>query len=348
MFKILLLMLAVATVIAAQSAGGPLYQPGDVRAGKDLAEPLDPPAQSGKTWLVAPSIELHHFEEGTGTPILIVHGGPGFAPAQAWRAGALLSNKYRFIYYHQRGCGLSTHPIQSFPDPNMGANVRTVYRTLGLGAQVADIERIRRILKIDRLILLGQSFGADIAILYATEFPEHVRALILAAPANMAVFPKTEGNLYELVRQRLPEAMQKEFGMYLAEYFNFPRAFRRTDAESSEFNLRFGKYYGMATGGPAPVSSNATQAGFVPLACFLSMGMKHDYSEAYRRVQAPVLVLHGANDLQPESVTKALASYFPNSRYVRIEGAAHFIYDERPQEFAAEVRRFLEGLPPVR
>src|ERR1039458_17739 len=125
---------------------GPPYQPGDVRAGKDLAEPLTPPQAAGGRWLVAPDIELYHFEEGTGTPVLVVHGGPGVPPAQPWRARKSLP--YRVIYYHQRGCGLSSRPIHSFSGSNMYENMRQANRTLGLPAQGGAIQRMRPILGV--------------------------------------------------------------------------------------------------------------------------------------------------------------------------------------------------------
>lgn len=350
MYRFLLLGFAfVAVLVAAAAYGwhwmtGPMYQPGDVRAGKFVTEPLTPAPIVNDRWLVAPGIELHHFEEGTGTPILVVHGGPGFAPTRPWRAGSLLASDYRLVYYHQRGCGLSSRPIRSFPSSNMYANMGALHRTLGLPAQVADIERIRRILGVEKLILLGHSFGADIAAFYAAEFPEHVHALIYVAPADLAVLPNKQGDLFELVRQRLPAEMKPEYESYLAEYFDFGRALRRSDAESSAFYGRFGRFYAAAVGGPAPVSSDATTSGYVPLAVFCSMGKHHDYTSALHGVRTPSLVIHGSRDLQPETVSRNFAAHFPNCRFVKIEGATHFAFDDRPEEFAGEVRAFLSSV----
>ena len=78
-------------------------------------------------------------------------------------------------------------------------------KTLGLGAQIADIERIRQIMGEDQLILVGHSFGGFLAALYAAEFPEHVKALILVAPAEMLVMPPDSGGLYEQVKPLLPD-----------------------------------------------------------------------------------------------------------------------------------------------
>jgi proline iminopeptidase len=352
MYRILLICAVIVLAIAALAAyawhamTGPMYQPGDVRAGKDVASPLTPAGASAARWLVAPGIELHHFEEGAGTPILIVHGGPGFPPARPWRAGSLLARDYRLIYYHQRGCGLSSRPIRGFSGSNMYANMVALNRALGLPAQVADIERIRRILGVDKVILLGHSFGADLAAFYAAEFPEHVRALIYVAPADLTVLPNKEGDLFDLVRRRLPADMQPEYAAYLAEYFNFGHAFQRSEAESGVFYGHFAKFYGAATGGSPPETGDVSEAGYVPLAVYCSMGKHHDYSAALRAVRIPSLVIHGSRDLQPESVSRSFAARFPNCKFARIEGATHFVFEDRPEEFAEQVRGFLEGIEP--
>jgi len=341
---VLVLLLAVVAGVGWYWMTGPMYRPGDVRAGRNLAEPLTPPAQGSATdrWTVAPGIELHHFDQGDGPEILTVHGGPGFPPTQPWAAGRVLGEHYKLIYYHQRGCGLSTRPIASFTDPNQYANMQRLNRTLGLPAQIADIERIRRILGQDRLVLMGHSFGAITAALYATEFPEHVKALVFIAPANLAVLPVKGDDLFSLVRKRLPASMKDEYERYLTEYFDFRAAFRRTEPQSSEFYGRLGKYFGAGT--DIPSGSDAFGAGYVPLAAYLGMGKHHDYTAAFHRVTAPVLVIHGSGDLQSEAASRAFGQLFPNSRFVAIAGASHFVFNDKPEEFAAAVRGFLDPL----
>ncbi len=341
---VLVVAIAAAAAWMWHAMMGPMYQPGDVRAGKDLAEPLTPAGATAERWLVAPGIELHHFEEGTGTPILVIHGGPGYPPAGPWRAGALLGKDYRLIYYHQRGCGLSSRPIQRFSGSNMYANMQLANRTLGLGAQVADIERIRRILGVDKLILMGHSFGALEAALYAAEFPEHVRASIYVAPADLTVLPNPRGDLFDLIRQRLPAAMKPEYESYVKETFDFRRAFERSEAESGEFFGRFAKFYGAAMGGLPPQTGDVSAAGYVPLAAYIGMGKHHDYSAALRAVATPGLVIHGSLDRQPESGSRGFAACFPNCRFARIDGATHFVFEDKPEEFAGAVREFLRGI----
>jgi proline iminopeptidase len=198
----LLLLLIIAGVLFWHFMSKPLYEPGMVRAGKDLRASLTPPAQSGDAnfWSVEQDIKLYHFSDGTGKSVLVVHGGPGYPIRSSLPGLKPLTGRYRFIYYDQRGCGKSARPIDRFASSNYFENVKTLDRTLGLGAQIADIERIRRILGEEKLTILGHSFGAFLASLYAAEFPENVRALILVAPAEVLVMPALPGfrqNLFQ-------------------------------------------------------------------------------------------------------------------------------------------------------
>jgi proline iminopeptidase len=156
-----------------------------------------------------------------------------------------LTGNFRFHYYDQRGCGESTRPVDRFGTPNVYENMMALDQSLGLGAQIADIERIRQILGDDKLILIGHSWGGFLASLYAAEFPEHVEALILASPANTLVMPQPDAasDLFATVRAGLPVEEQAEFDEFMKEYMNFNALFQKSDAELVALNEQFGKYY---------------------------------------------------------------------------------------------------------
>jgi proline iminopeptidase len=344
-------VLALLAAAAWHWFNSPLYQPGDIRAGKDLREPLAPPPQDGTRpgyWQVASDIELFHFEEGSGEDILTIHGGPGFVPPGPWAAGAALGADYRLHYYHQRGCGLSTRPIRSLPDQNFYQSMQALNRTLGLPAQVADIERIRRILGREKLILAGHSFGAFLAALYAAEFPEHVRAVIAVAPADLAVLPTPDGGgLFEQVRSQLPAEKLPAYDKFLTQYFDFHAAVKMTDDELAAMYRQFGTFYQAAsplTAQHAIAGTMEGNGGMMPLAVYLSMGRRHDYRDAFRKVTAPVLVIHGGADMQPAASSRHFAELFPNHRLVEIPAAGHFVFADQPAAFAAAVKEFLRAL----
>jgi pimeloyl-ACP methyl ester carboxylesterase len=57
----------------------------------------------------------------------------------------------------------------------------------------------------------------------------------------------------------------------------------------------------------------------------------------------PVLIVHGADDLQPETESRAYLGIYPDARFEVIPGAAHFAFEEQPAAFAKAVEDFLAG-----
>lgn len=349
------ILLAVILLVIALAAGGfwyvstqPLYKPGMVRAEQGLGAPLAPPVQPANSakWVVETGIEINHFAVGDGRNILVVHGGPGLPFLQPMSGLDALTGNFRFHYYDQRGCGESTRPIDRFDSPNVYENMQTLDRSLGLGAQIADIERIRRILGDDKLILIGHSWGGFLASLYAAEFPEHVEALVLISPANTLVMPQPDegSDLFAAVREGLPPDQQAEFDEFMAEYMDFNALFQKSEADLAAMNEQFGKYYVQVADIPARMPPQGKSGGWMVWAQYLSMGQRHDYRPALKNVNVPVLVIHGANDLQSESASRMYGEAFPNAQFIVIENAGHFPFEEQPDAFAEIVGAFLTAL----
>jgi proline iminopeptidase len=99
-----------------------------------------------------------------GTPILFLHGGPGGGAAPLHRR--LFDPKhYRIVIFDQRGAGRS-EPLGEIRD-----NTTPLL--------IADIERLRAHLGIDRWFVFGGSWGSTLAIAYAEHHPERVRGMVL-------------------------------------------------------------------------------------------------------------------------------------------------------------------------
>ena len=110
--------------------------------------------------------ELYVDESGTpdGLPVVFVHGGPGAGCDEASRRW-FDPTVYRIVTFDQRGCGRST--------PHASLDRNTTWDL------VADMERIREHLGIDKWVLFGGSWGSTLALAYAQTHPERVHALIL-------------------------------------------------------------------------------------------------------------------------------------------------------------------------
>jgi len=104
-----------------------------------------------------------------GKPVLGVHGGPGGASSPGNRR-YFDPERYRVILFDQRGCGRST-PLASDPAVDMSVNT-----TAHL---IADMERLREHLGIERWLLYGGSWGSTLILAYGEQHPEHVSEIIL-------------------------------------------------------------------------------------------------------------------------------------------------------------------------
>ena len=109
---------------------------------------------------------LYVDESGTpdGLPVVFIHGGPG-AGCDALSRRFFDPNLYRIVTFDQRGCGRST--------PHASPENNTTWDL------VADLERIREHLGIDKWVLFGGSWGSTLSLAYAQSHPERVHALIL-------------------------------------------------------------------------------------------------------------------------------------------------------------------------
>ena len=344
---VVILVAAVVVTLFMSAMSQPFYKPGMVREGKNLRAPLTPPAQLGNPdfWQVESDIQLHHFSHGAGRVVLVIHGGPGVPFLQPMSGLESLAGEYQFHYYDQRGSGQSTRPFDRFDSPNTYENMTALEQTLGLGAQIADIERIRQILGEEKLILVGHSWGGFLASLYAAEFPERVEALILVSPATMLVMPQEEADLFDTVRARLPQGEQAAFDAFMDDYFDFGSGlFQKSEADLIAMQVQFAEYYGVAMEINTTFPEQGQPGGWMVWAQYLSLGQKHDYRPALQKVAVPALVLHGADDLQSESASRAYAEVFPNAQFAVIAEASHFSFEEQPEEFARLVAEFLAGL----
>jgi proline iminopeptidase len=104
-----------------------------------------------------------------GKPALVLHGGPG-SGCSPWHRRLFDPAAYRAVLFDQRGCGRST-PHAGAPDTDLSTNTTPHL--------LADIERLRQHLAVDRWLLLGGSWGCTLALAYAERHPDHVSELVL-------------------------------------------------------------------------------------------------------------------------------------------------------------------------
>ena len=117
--------------------------------------------------ILAGGVELHYIKKGQGEPLVLLHGG--VADYRAWDAQmAAFSKSYRVISYSRR---------YHYPNKNpLNAEYRTAI------TEAEDLAAFLRKLKLKRVHLVGTSYGALTALVFAVKHPKMVRSMVLAEP----------------------------------------------------------------------------------------------------------------------------------------------------------------------
>jgi proline iminopeptidase len=283
--------------------------------------------------------ELYVEEEGSGTPIVLINGGPGgthhyFHP---WFGRA---SKYaRVIYYDQRGTGLS--------DFRPGEDGYSVDQA------VADLDAIRTTLGIDQWVLVGFSYGGFLAQYYTTTHPQNVAGLVLvgASPGMWTELGGsrqydyiTEAEIDKMrdIRATLREAREQE-GWSREQYIQLLIYNNHINGDwkrQSFYRPTMDEFAQMAlyewvndTDFNSIVNQSANRV---------------DLTGAFDNNPIPTLILEGKWDLTwGDPKPTILSRNHPSARMVVIEGAGHSIYSENPDAFFSELESFVTHLPPV-
>nr|WP_307795758.1 prolyl aminopeptidase [Amycolatopsis sp. 195334CR] len=109
-----------------------------------------------------------------GKPAVVLHGGPGSGCTPASRR-LFDPERYRVVLFDQRNCGRST-PHASEPEVDLSAN--------STHHLVADLERLRTSLGIERWLVSGASWGSVLGLAYAERHPERVTEMLHSGVAT--------------------------------------------------------------------------------------------------------------------------------------------------------------------
>jgi proline iminopeptidase len=274
---------------------------------------------------------------GTGPDVLVViHGGPGMDMGYLVADFQPLAERHRLLFYDQRGGGRS----ELLPDDPA---LYTIER------HVADLEALRRAFGFERMTLVAHSFGPALAASYAIAHPDRVARMILIGPV-----PPRAGDMEarygatidgRLSADERAELAKREDAMLhgtdpvqaCRDYWAIgvkPRLARPELASRLKGDFcgagADGIRAGMAVAGPHTEES---------------LG-RWDLRAALRAVTAPTLILHGEEDAIPMDLVEEWTSALPNAKLVKVPGASHFPYVERPDVVWPAIETFLETTRP--
>ena len=258
---------------------------------------------------------------GRGTPVALMHGGPG-VDHTTMRPFLPLASRHTLVFYDHRCNGRSTGETASMTWENL----------------TADAEELRQSLGFDRWAVLGHSFGGMVALEYALRYPESLSHLILMDTCGDS----------EWVQARAPQALANRG--FDRRTVDLARRFFNGRIEPHEMQSamrRFGgAYYHRPT---VRLLAHEVFRGIRmktrPEALIFGFGQLlrgWNIMSRLGEISAPTLVLSGRYDFQfPPEHQAALACGIPGARLEIIENAGHNAHSERPDAVNETVLAFL-------
>jgi proline iminopeptidase len=261
---------------------------------------------------------------GTGPLCLALPGGPGIDAAYL-RSPA--ERHLTLIYVDPVGTGASSR----LPEP----------AGYGRARAVADLEKLRAALGLERVCLLGHSHGGTIALLYALAHPARVSRLILydttarvddelRERAWAELERRRDASWYADVRAGFAEPVETDDDATRAMLKTAPAYFFDWDARAAEHAAALGR-------SRVTAAAMKAEAGAAPVDLRRDLG----------RIRAPTLVLVGRHDFVCSlPFARELATGIPGARLVVFARSGHFAHLEEPEAFAAAISAFVAGRGP--
>lgn len=271
---------------------------------------------------------LHTLENGPATapPLLLLHGGPGAHHDYLYPQMLALAERHRVITYDQRGGG---HSKTDDPTP------------ITWETHVQDLAEIIQQFGLEQPTIVGYSWGALLAMLYATAGAQVVTGVPYVTPAKLVLVSpapitrawrdtfeaelaaRGQGPVIQGMRQELAASGLRERDM---------AAYRQRS-----FELSVAGYFANPANAVSLTPFRVT--GKVQQSVWASLG-DFDLRPALRGVECPSLVVHGRQDPIPLDSAMAAAECL-GAELVVLDDCGHVPYVEQPALLFGAIERFL-------
>lgn len=251
-------------------------------------------------------VRTAYLEQGSGDPVVLVHGLGGTATAIFKHLLAPLAERHHVVAYDLRGSGQSSVT----PGPY----------TVELLAE--DLDALLTELGLDTVALIGHSLGGGIVLEYAATRPDRVRAVVgIGAVTGLP----EQGKAGMATRAETVESQGMAAVAETVATNGLAASFR--EASPGEFQAL-----------TSLIASSDTTGYAAQCRALVAM----DLTERLPGVRCPVLLVCGERDqASPPAANAANAALIPDVRLVEIDDTAHIIPWERPDELLSELAGFL-------
>ncbi|HZJ59115.1 MAG TPA: alpha/beta hydrolase [Chitinophagaceae bacterium] len=270
-------------------------------------------------------VKIYYRTFGTGTPILIINGGPGLNSDGFVDLAKTLSAQNQTIIYDQRGTGKSVMQIDA--------------SSITMELMIDDIENLRKELKIERWIILGHSFGGMLASYYATIHPSRIISMILSSSGGIDL------DLLSYVAKNINARLtpqQQDSASYWSQKINngdtsyFAR-WQRAKVLANAYV--YDKKYAL------PIAERLTQSDLrVNNLIWQNMQkIKFNCAPKLSTFTKPVLIIQGKQDIIEEWTSQKANKILKNSKLVILDHCVHYGWLDNRDMYLSEVEKFISG-----
>jgi len=259
---------------------------------------------------------------GTALPVIAVNGGPGLTHAymvqnDLWDR---IARGRLVVFYDQRGTGGSKR-LQPGASQSMDA-------------QVADLEAVRQALKLDKVALVGDSYGGLLVMAYAASHPDHVAKLVLSdspGPSLKSIvhlLPQVFPDIQEQDKQEAQKLGSTTDAAARAGLRNHFRMIFYSPEKRDAYMRRMGDL------GLEPAVGEAVSKAIEDL----------DLTPKLAGFQFPVLIINGRYDMNVAPLTAwRLQQAIPGAKVVFFEQSGHLPSYEEPDRYITVLEDFLNA-----
>ncbi|GAB4341190.1 MAG: alpha/beta fold hydrolase [Leptolyngbyaceae cyanobacterium] len=249
----------------------------------------------------------------------VIHGGPGVDHTSFKPTFSPLSQKLQLVYFDHRGQGRSARgPKESYTLEN----------------NVEDMEALRQHLGLDKIVVIGASYGGMVALTYASRYPEYVSHLI-------AIVTVPDARFLERAKQILAERGTEE-QQAIAQHL-WDGTFRDEEHLREYFRV-LGPMYSLTFDPDAPQNSwkRAILSADAINEAFGGFLRAYDVRDQLHKITAPTLVIGARHDwICPPEFSEEIAALIPNSDLRIFENSGHGVRADEPEALLDAIAGFI-------
>ena len=266
---------------------------------------------------------------GTGEPFIFLHGGPGMWHDELVPSFFGFAMDHQCIYYDQRGNGKSL--MKKIDEVNFTTDLL-----------VDDLEELRKAFGLEKMNIIGHSWGGLLGMYYASKYSQNVKRLILIdpAPVNTELLIKSYENM-------MGRFVEEDWNRLQAMYESDAYIAGDPDAHNEAMRLSEGvtfhngqareEYFKIAVFDEVKAKNAVAISGPAR-----TMKLNVTVQDKLKNIACPTLIVQGREDFIVPEAAELAHNLIRNSKLVFLPGSGHYPFMEVPAEFFSTLNTFIE------